>query len=207
MILQSPKGNIIWQMQDSRCAMFFSLHIGVFGTISKNGGLYAKGFFFLLFKDEGLYSDNDSRPKNARELFNLRHAQARNIVERIFGIAKRRFGIFSRAPEYPIETQSRLIAAVGALHNFLRIHDQDDDARDLGNDGPSLQREGSQSSFDNFVEGIEPREISPEELGMNITEEERARASARRDAIAQQMWVDYLAYRARHGRDEEEDFN
>jgi hypothetical protein len=204
MILQSPKGNIIWQMQDSRCAMFFSLHIGVFGTISKNEGLYAKGFLFLLFKDERLYSDNDSRPKNARELFNLRHAQARNIVERIFGIAKHRFGIFSHAPEYPIETQSRLIATVSALHNFLRIHDQDDDAHDLGNDGPSLQCEGSQSSFDNFVEGIEPREIS---LEMKITEEERACASACQDAIAQQMWVDYLAYRARHGQDEEEDFN
>jgi hypothetical protein len=168
------------------------------------GDCTPKVCFFFLYGES--FSDNDSRPKNAQELFNLRHAQARNCVERIFGIAKRRFGLFSRAPEYPIDTQSRLIAAIGALHNFLRIHDQDDDAGDLGN-GPSIHREGSRGSIDDFIEDAEPRVISEEELGMNITEEERARASARRDAIAQQMWVDYLAYRARHGQDQEEDLD
>jgi hypothetical protein len=39
-----------------------------------------------------------------KELFNLRHAQLRNVVERIFGIVKRRWSIFTRAQEYPIET-------------------------------------------------------------------------------------------------------
>jgi hypothetical protein len=47
-----------------------------------------------------------SRPRNAKELFNLRHAQLRNVVEHIFGIVKRRWSIFTRAQEYPIETQA-----------------------------------------------------------------------------------------------------
>ncbi|KAF8145063.1 hypothetical protein K438DRAFT_1589103, partial [Mycena galopus ATCC 62051] len=117
-----------------------------------------------------------------------------------FGITKRRFGVFSHAPEYPIETQARLVPAIAALHNFLRIHDRTDEARDLGpNNTP--QREGSASSFEDFVQAgpIEIREIAPEELGMQITEAERNRAAARRDRIAQQMWEDYLAYRQMHG--------
>ena len=32
-------------------------------------------------------------PANAKELFNLRHASARNIIERMFGILKNRFAI------------------------------------------------------------------------------------------------------------------
>ena len=31
------------------------------------------------------------KPKDKKELFNLRYAQLRNMVERIFGILKRRF--------------------------------------------------------------------------------------------------------------------
>jgi hypothetical protein len=83
------------------------------------------------------------------------------------------------------------------LHNFLRIHDQTDDARDLGDN--TLTREGSSSSA-NFAQNdvVEPHEIAPEELGMQITDEERARASDRRDRIAKQMWEDYQVYLAEH---------
>ena len=142
-----------------------------------------------------------SRPKTKEELFNLRHAQARNVVERIFGILKRRFAVFSRAPEYPIETQTRLIPAISALHNFLRIHDRTDEAHDLGSNN-TLHREGSGSISSFVTEDIaEQEEIAPEELGMQISEAEKARASARRDRIAQQMWDDYVAYTAEHGGD------
>ena len=36
---------------------------------------------------------SEQKPQNKEELFNLRHAQLRNIVERIFGILKRHFRI------------------------------------------------------------------------------------------------------------------
>ncbi|KAF7351974.1 putative nuclease HARBI1-like protein [Mycena venus] len=142
----------------------------------------------------------NQRPQNREELFNLRHAQARNIVERILGVAKRRFGVFSRAPEYPIEMQSMLIPAIGALHNFLRIHDRTDEAQDLG--VHELQREGS-SSFTDFIQDhAEPRQILPEELGMQINDAECTRASNRRDRIAQKMWEDYQAYIVQCGQAE-----
>jgi hypothetical protein len=93
-----------------------------------------------------------------------------------------------------------LIPAVGALHNFIRIHDAGDEARDLRGNSP--HREASGSSLHNFTsDPVSPREIAPEELGIQITAEERARASARRDAIAKAMWVNYVAYNATDGEE------
>jgi hypothetical protein len=87
-----------------------------------------------------------------------------------------------------------LVPAVAALHNFIRIHDVADEARNFGEN--TLHREDS-GSLHNFT-SEEPREMLPEELGMQVTAEERARASTRRDAIAKAMWDDYVAYTAAH---------
>ncbi|CAL8150523.1 unnamed protein product [Prunus armeniaca] len=59
-------------------------------------------------------------PQNENELFNLRHASLRNVIERIFGIFKSRFTIFKSAPPFPFKTQAGLVLACVALHNFLR---------------------------------------------------------------------------------------
>ncbi|XP_057803138.1 uncharacterized protein LOC131018433 [Salvia miltiorrhiza] len=59
-------------------------------------------------------------PRNADELFNLRHASLRNVIERIFGIFKSRFTIFKTAPPFPFQTQAELVLACAGLHNFLR---------------------------------------------------------------------------------------
>ncbi|RZB57589.1 La protein 1 isoform B [Glycine soja] len=59
-------------------------------------------------------------PENEKELFNLRHASLRNVIERIFGIFKSRFTIFKSAPPFLFKTQAELVLACAALHNFLR---------------------------------------------------------------------------------------
>ena len=134
------------------------------------------------------------RPQNPQELFNLRHAQARNAIERLFGVFKRRFGVTDTAPEYPIEMQAMLIPALGAVHNFISIHDPTDTfAQDSRN---SLQSPSSQSRFG------EPQNATltnAEVLGSDITAEERRRAGARRDAIANAMWKDYQVELQRRG--------
>ncbi|KAL7277973.1 hypothetical protein ACG7TL_007926 [Trametes sanguinea] len=48
------------------------------------------------------------RPVNAQELFNLRHAQARNVIERIFGIFKERFAILSHPANFSLQIQIRI---------------------------------------------------------------------------------------------------
>ncbi|KAH6802699.1 nuclease HARBI1-like protein [Perilla frutescens var. frutescens] len=59
-------------------------------------------------------------PRNASELFNLRHASLRNVIERIFGVLKSRFTIFKTTPPFTFQTQAELVLACAGLHNFLR---------------------------------------------------------------------------------------
>jgi hypothetical protein len=47
------------------------------------------------------------RPQTKEELFNLRHAQLRNVIERILGVVKERFRILSTPMEFDFKTQTR----------------------------------------------------------------------------------------------------
>jgi hypothetical protein len=51
----------------------------------------------------------------AEELFNLRHALARNVIEHIFGVLKQHFKILLLPPAYNMDIQGRLPAALCAL--------------------------------------------------------------------------------------------
>jgi hypothetical protein len=62
---------------------------------------------------------------NKYELFNLWHAQAQNVIERIFGVLKRKFQILHLAPESSIEIQSHIPSALVSIHNFIWIHTSD----------------------------------------------------------------------------------
>jgi hypothetical protein len=62
------------------------------------------------------------RPRNKEELCNLRHAQLRNVIERIFGVMKKRFKILKGGGEYTPETSATLVYVLAGLHNFIRIH-------------------------------------------------------------------------------------
>jgi hypothetical protein len=53
------------------------------------------------------WSQGNQRPRNAKELFNLRHSQLRNAIERIFGVLKKRFPILTTYPEYRFDAQVR----------------------------------------------------------------------------------------------------
>ena len=53
------------------------------------------------------------------KLFNLRHASAHNVIECIFGMLKCRFWILHLAPEYSMDIQAHIPAALAAVHNFI----------------------------------------------------------------------------------------
>ena len=63
---------------------------------------------------------NINRPRNKEEIFNLRHSQLRNVIERTFGSLKRRFAILQGQPEYPMVSQVKLVVVLAGLHNFIR---------------------------------------------------------------------------------------
>jgi hypothetical protein len=127
------------------------------------------------------------RPQDYKELFNLRHSQARNVVERVFGVVKRRFALMTAAPEYDLHTQSKITLALCVLHNFIRVHDP----QDLSGE----KKEEVEAELNRRA----PRR-GPEEYGHYVSPEESSRASNRRDQIAKAMWEQYQSYLALNPR-------
>ena len=178
LIFTSQVGGIILQMLDSHHQMCCLYLIEVCGTICLNGIVPRKRklfiFSFSIFTDVFPPS-----PCNPKELFNLRHASARNAIERIFGILKRRFRILQLPPEYNMDVQAMIPPALAALHNFIREYDPDEihmyDEDELLDLHPNLEPVG--------------------ELGTGrVTPDETVRAKQRRDDIADAMWEQYQHY-------------
>jgi hypothetical protein len=123
-------------------------------------------------------------PRNHEELFNLRHAMARNVIERIFGVLKRRFRILTVPLEVDLDEQARIPAALAGIHNYIRCNDPDklennlSEARDL-----QLNTQPSTGSL----------------ATSHVTTAERNQAEARRNLIAQQMWDQYQEELRRRG--------
>jgi hypothetical protein len=102
------------------------------------------------------------------------------VIERIFGVLKRRFRILVCPPEYSMEIQARIPAALCALHNFIRRSDPTDiddfsDATDLAS---------------NHANGAEIGDLATRA----INAAERDRMSLKRDQISQEMWDSYVAW-------------
>jgi len=114
-------------------------------------------------------------PETYQELFNMRHSTLRNEVERIFGVLKRRFPFLKTDMEYDLLTQTRVIFAVCALHNYIRQRGVTED--DIFEDG--------------LDEINEPEEANEEETPL-IT---RQGMNTFRDQIAQDMFEQWHAYR------------
>ncbi|KAL8126422.1 hypothetical protein AgCh_013639 [Apium graveolens] len=113
-------------------------------------------------------------PRNAEELFNLRHSSLRDVIDRIFGIFKSRFKIFKVAPPFPFQVQAELVFACAGLHNFLR--------KVCSSDEFSVKVEDDQSSH------IE--EADNPELSMSSQQQQRTEAHTWRVKIANSMWED-----------------
>ncbi len=110
-------------------------------------------------------------------MFNLRHSQLRNEVERIFGVLKRRFRILAVEPEYPFKTQVNLVIALTALHNFIK---------------------SNPGEIDIFEDIEDPVTISnPPESSINEGIEDDFEAKELRENIAFDMWNDYQLHRNR----------
>jgi hypothetical protein len=56
------------------------------------------------------------------ETFNYAHSSLRNVIERAFGVLKMKWRILLDIPCYRPETQTQIICACFALHNFIRMN-------------------------------------------------------------------------------------
>ncbi|XP_028094950.1 uncharacterized protein LOC114294960 [Camellia sinensis] len=66
-----------------------------------------------------------SRPK---ELFNHRHSSLRNVIERTFGVLKKRFPILRSMPNYKSTRQGPLMIACCVVHNWIRLMAAEEEA-------------------------------------------------------------------------------
>lgn len=86
------------------------------------------------------------------------------------------------APEYSPEVQAKVIPALCALHNFIRVHDPGDlDDQDWQEE---IERQGPV--------------LSAADLKNKVNQAERDRAAARREKMANEMWNDYVLRGAPH---------
>lgn len=91
-------------------------------------------------------------------------------------MVKRRFRLMVAAPEYSPDIQAKVVLALCALHNFIRVHNPDDlDDRD-------------------WQEEIERQPPMPtaDDLRNRVNQAERDRAIAKREQVAHDMWSDYV---------------
>jgi hypothetical protein len=121
------------------------------------------------------------RPENKYELFNYRHSSLRNVVERTFGVFKRRWRIYDSAPEFDWDTQVKLVYALAAVHNFISISEDEDGDRDFEGLPPALN------------EAVEQAQRLRQE---EVRETGQFSMDRHRDRIAEELWVAYQAYNA-----------
>ncbi|XP_039114819.1 protein ALP1-like [Dioscorea cayenensis subsp. rotundata] len=114
-------------------------------AITKHNGLMVpNGFYYLVdagyancpgflapFRGQRYHLsswDDGRQPRTPQEFFNMKHASARNVIERTFGLLKIRWKILSSPSFYNIATQRRIINAYCLLHNFIRKEMTEDPA-------------------------------------------------------------------------------
>ena len=137
-----------------------------------------------------LYLNYVNRPKNKKELFNLCHASACNVIERIFGVLKKWFRILILAPEYSLHVQAGIPAALCALHNFISTYDQDEGQLPDASSDPYDHGTGD-NEFEDALDSSEGL------LGLD--------ASIEQDKIAEDMWNDYQEICRERGIEDDSD--
>jgi len=118
----------------------------------------------------------------------MRHASARNVIERIFGILKRRFRILQIPMEYDMSIQALIPPALAALHNFIRQYDPGEIC--IYNYVNNPNNPNNDDELLDIQMGVHPGSVGELELAA-VTPHERARANERRDRIADEMWEQY----------------
>ncbi|KAE9407629.1 hypothetical protein BT96DRAFT_809067, partial [Gymnopus androsaceus JB14] len=135
-------------------------------------------------------------PVNRKELFNLRHAVACNVIEQIFGIVKSRWEVLNRPANFDMSIQARIPPALAALHNFILQFDPMD-IEDFLNDPNIFNEELDTEYYSNDMYG---------NLAMDTpSREEKEEAEKMRDEIAQSMWEQYQQWLVDNGLFDNED--
>ena len=64
--------------------------------------------------------DDGAAPHTPEEFFNMKHAAARNVIDKCFGLLKLRWAILRSRLNFPIKTQNCIILACCLIQNLIR---------------------------------------------------------------------------------------
>ncbi|KAF8480170.1 hypothetical protein DFH94DRAFT_630753 [Russula ochroleuca] len=120
-----------------------------------------------------------SRPQDYKELFNYYHAKLCNVIECIFGVFKRCFSVLGHPQEYLLDDQVCLVSALAVIHNFIRVYNLNDIAKDLDDS------EGNQTPGENERQEPQDEHVRP------TLADKQGHAAECRDQITCAMWRDY----------------
>ncbi|KAJ8577787.1 hypothetical protein ON010_g1419 [Phytophthora cinnamomi] len=109
------------------------------------------------------------RPKNPKELFNLKHSPARNVVERLIGVLKRRFRVLRQVNECELEVVKVTVFSCCCVRNFIRQVDSADN-------GEGFPGESQEDDDEDIIQ-----------FDFNT-------GSTWRDYMAHQMWSEYKRF-------------
>jgi hypothetical protein len=123
------------------------------------------------------WSKGDLKPRTKEELFNLRHASLRNVIERLFGVVKKRFPILCKMPSFPYSFQIKLVKCCFLLHNFITMGEQN-----ISEEFNVTEQEAAEATDVTY----DDRTIANMRASSQL--------NAWRDSIAQAMWESYLEY-------------
>ncbi|CAN6579859.1 unnamed protein product [Malus baccata var. baccata] len=87
-------------------------------------------------------------PTDHKEVFNHMHSSLRSIIERTFGVWKKKWAILRDMPNYPFNKQVKIVIATMALHNYIWRYSE----RDRHFDDPMDYCEESDNSDDDDEE-------------------------------------------------------
>lgn len=68
----------------------------------------------------------EGRAAGRKEIFNHAHSSLRSVIERTFGVTKKKWPILGSMPSFSFRTQVKIVFACMALHNFIRLNAQFD---------------------------------------------------------------------------------
>jgi hypothetical protein len=171
-------------MQDLGFVTHFWYHIEVPDITWQSGDMPISGMQWLCIYCNYLIIDPHNSPANKEELFNLRHAQKRNVVERIFGVVKKRWGILTRPPQFTMDIQAKIPSALAALHNFIMQHNSQDCLHYVSNMEDDLDPNPG-------VVQQNPHGVLSTQA---VNQAEKTQATAYHEHIAQEMWDEYLTH-------------
>ncbi|KAK6781957.1 hypothetical protein RDI58_019753 [Solanum bulbocastanum] len=86
------------------------------GNTNGNGFMFPYQGYRYWIKD---WPGNNSSPRCPEELFNMKHARARNVIEREFELLNGRWGILRSPLWYSVKVHNRIISACCLIHNFI----------------------------------------------------------------------------------------